>query len=184
MSSASASTIIEWDTEEYGSVSPLHFTVGYTDKDYSGFLTDDEIISAINHWAVGVYEMTNGRHRLGHIKVIKDANVKHEDFFKEAFNVSWHPVSPKPIVADIGTYIPYAQNGRNNGQISMNFHSVFNRNFASYTDGDSNILRYAGYSLAHGMAHYVYGVRRFTIPRHRVPAFQDFITEGFILLNA
>jgi hypothetical protein len=119
---------ILWPVSEYGSVSPLNFTVAYVQ---SADLTPDqkdEITEIINHWTVGMYEMTNARHKLGSVKVISVSEDVRENFhvlWRDIFSSQYFdPYNNKTISAGLGAYIPYAQQGRLHGSILFDWENL------------------------------------------------------------
>jgi len=101
--------VIDW-TKNYGSVSPLNFTIGYSS--FSEFpntppifvLEKDEIEKIIKHWSVGIFEMTNGAHMLGRIKIIEHD----KEELPEPYHIEWKLMG-RDTRSNAGAYIPYKQ---------------------------------------------------------------------------
>jgi hypothetical protein len=152
---------ILWRSNDYGSVSPLNFTVAYVQSTDLTSGQKDEIKEVVSHWAVGMYEMTNARHQLGSIKVI----LVSEDV-RENFHVLWREEekiinnNSAGIHAGLGSYVPYAQQGRLYGSILFNWREIdVKRPNYNLTGQRDNTLRFGGYTLAHESAHILYSVR-------------------------
>jgi len=54
----------------YDTISPINLTIS-TFNHMQGSIFEDLFTEAIHHFAVGVYEMTNGAHQLGHINWLR-----------------------------------------------------------------------------------------------------------------
>ena len=55
--------------DEYDTVSPINMTVD--SFEYMNAASRDSFAEAMRHWSVAVYEMTNGRYRLGCVKIVQ-----------------------------------------------------------------------------------------------------------------
>jgi len=140
--------VIEWN-DNYGSISPLNLTIGYSTFNPTPYpapqYSDEEIERIINHWAAGVYEMTNGAHRLGQIKVIKHDKIAPA----EPYHVEWKVVDSDVFRSMGGAYIPYKQTGNNGGRINIGNSMKWKNNFPGFLDAENNEYKWLGYSLAH-----------------------------------
>jgi hypothetical protein len=170
---AYAGQIFLWNKNEFGSITPIHLTIGYSTRDEGYSLTQAEIVEILKHYAVGVYEMTNGTHRLGRIKILElGSGIASSDQFIENYNIWWNPpinTYIKPGIppnfvdwgprANNGTYIPYSQNGvGQNNKIVVPNRFLFEGDRFNEISGTLNNMRMGGYALAHETAHYIYGI--------------------------
>ena len=55
--------------EEYDTISPINMTID--SFEYMNTASRDAFTEAMWYWSVAVYEMTNGRYRLGCVKIVQ-----------------------------------------------------------------------------------------------------------------
>lgn len=98
----------------------------------------------IGYWADGVYEMTNGGHKLGRIRVFTNSR-----FFSDA-DIQWVANDPNGVRAAINGFIQPSSPG---------WRTYMADNFGRYSiPGNNGQLEDAGYALAHEMGHYIYSL--------------------------
>ena len=149
---------------EYDTISPINLTINYHKDLSSDPVRRKQIETAIHHWAVGTYVMTDKQHRLGRINIIqRDTNAvwtenAHLDWRKEYWK------SKKTHAdADLGTYVPHSQNGKPQEKVRIS--DLFLDDRTRY-DENPNItpnphtISFAdtGYTLTHEIGHFIYGI--------------------------
>jgi len=63
----------------YNTITPINLTIS-TFNHMQGSIFEDFFTEAIHHFAVGVYEMTNGAHRLGRVKIVQRGTLSNREF--------------------------------------------------------------------------------------------------------
>jgi len=143
---------------EYDTISPINLTILY-----SGNIDDvkrERITEAMRHFAVAVYEKTNGAHQLGRIKIIQRGELEP----KELMHIHWFRYSRATEIfggrgartGRIGSYIPFSQNVIRRGGIQINLTSL---DGAAFSPADPVLGPIdTGYTLAHETGHFIYGL--------------------------
>jgi len=155
---------------EYDTISPINLTI-YSFEDMGVMRT--RFTEAMRHFAVAVYEMTNGAHQLGRIKIIQRGRLPireraHINWLEGTRRVEGRP-RPRPFSSidprSIGSYAPFSQNARAAGLgVRINHPRLFGDALA-YAFRDINPDYFivkgpmdTGYTFAHYAGHFIYGL--------------------------
>ena len=137
--------------EEYDTVSPINMTID--SFEYMNTASRDAFTEAMRHWSVAVYEMTNGRHRLGRVKIVQGE--ENREFAHVRWLENYHKNGKPHAETEAGAYVPYRQEAVSpRHAIKMSSEFLVGRNVFSSSQGPID----TGYTLAHECGHYVYGL--------------------------
>ena len=137
--------------EEYDTISPINMTID--SFEYMNTASRDAFTEAMRHWSVAVYEMTNGRHRLGRVKIVQGEGNK--EFAHVRWLENYHENGKPHAETKAGAYVPYRQEAISpRHAIKMSSEFLGGRNDFTSDQGPID----TGYTLAHECGHYVYGL--------------------------
>ena len=137
--------------EEYDTVSPINMTID--SFEYMNAASQDAFTEAMRHWSVAVYEMTNGRHRLGRVKIVQGGG--NREFAHVRWLENYHENGKPHAETKAGAYVPYRQEAISpRHAIKMSSEFLGGRNDFTSDQGPID----TGYTLAHECGHYVYGL--------------------------
>jgi len=137
--------------EEYDTVSPINMTID--SFEYMNTASRDAFTEAMRHWSVAVYEMTNGRHRLGRVKIVQGKG--NREFAHVRWLENYHENGKTHAETEAGAYVPYRQEAVSpKHAIKMSSEFLGGRDNFSSDQGPID----TGYTLAHECGHYVYGL--------------------------
>ena len=137
--------------EEYETVSPINMTID--SFEYMNTASRDAFTEAMRHWSVAVYEMTNGRHRLGRVKIVQGKG--NREFAHVRWLENYHENGKTHAETEAGAYVPYRQEAVSpKHAIKMSSEFLGGRDNFSSDQGPID----TGYTLAHECGHYVYGL--------------------------
>ncbi len=137
--------------EEYDTISPINMTID--SFEYMNAASRDAFTEAMRHWSVAVYEMTNGRHRLGRVKIVQGRG--NREFAHVRWLENYHENGKPHAETEAGAYVPYRQDAVSpKHAIKMSSEYLGGRNDFTSSQGPID----TGYTLAHECGHYVYGL--------------------------